>query len=92
MLHGEQKNSGALEDVKLVFLGPSEDFIAKTDDKDILEAYEQVLANNILPQACVNIAERYGIAPILTNKKIELVYVGEAIAGFMAEGYQPLTF
>ncbi len=86
------KNSGAFEDVKLVFFGPGEDFIAKTDDKEILEAYEQVLANNIIPQACVAIAEGYGVAPILTGKKMELVHVGQAIAGFMADGYQPLTF
>ena len=86
------KNSGAFDDVKLVFFGPAEEFIAKTDDKDILEAYDQVLANKIMPQACVAIAEGSGIAPILTDKKIELVHAGQAIAGFMAEGYQPLTF
>ncbi|MCL4322019.1 MAG: DsrE family protein [Deltaproteobacteria bacterium] len=86
------KNSGAFEDVKVIFFGPGEDFIAKTDDKDIIEAYNQVLANNIMPQACVAVAEGYGIAPILTDKKIELVHAGQAIAGFMAEGYQPLTF
>ncbi|MCL4542908.1 MAG: DsrE family protein [Deltaproteobacteria bacterium] len=86
------KNGGAFEDVKVIFLGPGEDFIAKTDDKDILEAYTQVLANNINPQACVAIAEGYGIAPILTDKKIELVHAGQAIAGLMAEGYQPLIF
>ncbi|MHB8232198.1 MAG: hypothetical protein ACYDDB_04785 [bacterium] len=86
------KNSGAFEDVKIVFFGPAEDFIAKTEDKEILDAYAQVLANNIMPQACVAVAEGYGIGPILTDKKIELVHAGQAIAGFMAEGYQPLTF
>ena len=86
------KNGGAFEDVKLVFFGPGEEFIAKTDDKEILEAYDQVLANNIVPQACVAIAEGYGIAPILTSKKMELVHVGQAIAGFMADGYQQITF
>ena len=86
------KNGGAFEDVKLVFFGPGEEFIAKTDDKEILEAYEQVLANNIVPHACVAIAEGYGIAPILTSKKMELVHAGQAIAGFMADGYQPITF
>lgn len=86
------KNGGAFEDVKVIFFGPGEDFIAKTDDEDILEAYTQVLANNIIPQACVAIAEGAGIAPILIDKKIELVHAGQAIAGLMAEGYQPLTF
>jgi Uncharacterized protein conserved in archaea len=92
MLHGEQRTAVHSKMLKVIFFGPGEDFIAKTDDKEILEAYNQVLANNIMPQACVAIAEGYGIAPILTDKKIELVHAGQAIAGFMAEGYQPLTF
>ncbi len=86
------KNSGAFEDVKLIFFGPGEDLIAKTDDKGILEAYEQVLANGIAPQACIFVAEEYGVGQILTDKKIELVHAGQAIATFMADGYQPLTF
>ncbi len=86
------KNSGAFEDVKLIFLGQGEEFIAKTDDKEILEAYEQVLANNIVPQACVKVAEAYGVSNILINKKIELVRAAGSIALFMADGYQPLTF
>lgn len=86
------KNSGAFEDVKVVFFGPSEDFIAKTEDAEILEAYNSVLENKISPQACVAIAEGMGIAPLLLEKDMELVHVGQAIAGFMAEGYQPLTF
>ncbi len=86
------KNSGAFEDVRLVFFGPGEDLIAKTDDEGILEAYKQVLANGIVPQACVFVAEGYGVSQILTDKKMELVHAGQAIASLMADGYQPLTF
>jgi len=86
------KNSGAFEDVKLIFFGPGEEFIAKTEDKEIIEAYEQVLSNNIIPQACVAVADGYGVSKILIDKKVELVHAGQAIAQIMAEGYQPLTF
>ncbi|MHB1680876.1 MAG: DsrE family protein [bacterium] len=86
------KSSGAFEDVKLIFFGPGEDFIAKTEDKEIIEAYEQVLNNNIVPQACVAVAEGYGVSQILIDKKVELVHAGQAIAQIMSEGYQPLTF
>ena len=86
------KNSGAFEDVKLLFFGPSEDFIAKTDDKDILDAYDEVLKNNIMPQACVFIADGFGVSKALQEKKVELVHVGQRIAELMGEGYQPMMF
>ncbi len=86
------KNSGAFEDVKLLFFGPGEDFIAKTDDKEILEAYGEVLKNNIIPQACVAVADGFGISAVLQEKKVELVRAGQRIAELMAEGYQPITF
>ena len=86
------KNSGAFEDVKLLFFGPGEDFIAKTDDKEIIEAYSEVLKNDIIPQACVAIADGFGISDVLQEKKVELVRAGQRIAELMAEGYQPMTF
>ena len=86
------KNSGAFEDVKLMFFGPSEDFIAKTDDKEILESYGEVLKNNIIPQACVFVAEGFGVSKALQKKDMELVHAGQRIAELMAEGYQPMTF
>lgn len=86
------KSGGAFEDVKVVFFGPSEDFIAKTEDKDILEAYGKVLENVAGVQACVYIADMEGISPLLAEKKMELVPVGVTIPQLMAEGYQPLIF
>ncbi|MDA8273598.1 MAG: DsrE family protein [Deltaproteobacteria bacterium] len=86
------KNSGAFEDVKLLFFGQGEDFIVKTDDKEILEAYGEVLKNNIIPQACVVVADGFGVSKALQEKKVELVRAGERIAELMADGYQPITF
>ncbi|RZD18034.1 MAG: hypothetical protein EVG15_08260 [Candidatus Acididesulfobacter diazotrophicus] len=86
-------NSGAFEDVKLIFVGQAEDFIAKTDDKEILEAYRQILNNNIMSHACVVIADAYGVTDILIGKKVIMVpSAGGCIAQLMSEGYQPMTF
>jgi hypothetical protein len=86
-------NSGAFEDVKLILVGQAEDFIARTDDKDILEAYEQILNNNVMSHACVVIADAYGVTDILINKKVSMVpSAGGCIAQLMSEGYQPITF
>ena len=86
------KNAGAFEDVRVVFFGPSEAYIAKTEDKDTLEAYNKVLENCIAVQACIRIADKEGISSALLDKNMELASVGLTIPEFMAEGYHTLTF
>jgi hypothetical protein len=86
------KKNGSFEDVKLFFYGSSEDFIAKTDNPEVLEAYGEVLKNGIVVQGCVGLAKKFDVAAKLADKNIALASSSAVIPDLMAQGYQVLTF
>jgi hypothetical protein len=86
------KKAENFEDIQLIIWGPAQAFLANTEDKNILEAYQEVLNNNLVPTACINYAEMLKIELKLKEKKMDLVHVGKKIADLMANGYQVLNF
>lgn len=86
------KKNGTFEDVRVFFYGSSEDFIAKTDNPEVLEAYEEVLKNGIIIQGCIGFAKKFNVTAKLSDKKITLMSSSAIIPDLMADGYQVLTF
>lgn len=86
------KKNGSFEDVKLFLYGSSEDFIAKTDNPEVLEAYGEVLKSGIIIQACVGFAKKLNVSAKLSDMNIALASSSAVIPDLMAQGYRVLTF
>ena len=86
------KKNGSFEDVRVFFYGSSEDYIAKTDNAEVLEAYEEVLKNGIIIQGCIGFAKKFNVTTKLSDKKITLMSSSAVIPDLMADGYQVITF
>ena len=80
---------GWMDEVKVVFFGPSErllvedDFIAKTAKE--LSATEK-------PIACKFISDRDGISEKIEALGVNVDYVGTIISDFIKDGYVPMVF
>ncbi len=82
-------SEGWMDEVKVVFFGPSErllvedDFIAKTAKE--LSAVEK-------PIACKFISDRDGISEKIEALGVNVDYVGTIISDFIKDGYVPMVF
>ncbi len=81
---------GTLNDVRLLFFGPSERLLAEPPAplRDLLEAVRRQSA----PMACRFIAQEMDIVQPLEQAGTELVAAGQEIERRMLEGYQVMTF
>ncbi len=78
-----------LEDVKVMFFGPSENLL--TTDQDVaLEA--QNLANVTEPIACKFLSDRDDISDKISQLGMTVDYVGSAIADLIKDGYVPMVW
>ncbi len=85
------KVKNRVDDVRILFFGPSEEMIAKGDaviDQMIKEATEA----GIYKTACVFIAENKKVDKALKDKEIKLEPAGEVLAKALKEGFFPITF
>ncbi len=80
-----------LDDVRIIFFGPSEKLIL-SDDDEIRGNMEVIQKAGIIPIACAAIARDEGIEPKLLEMGIKVEYVGSIISSFIKEGYAVLTF
>ncbi len=80
-----------LEDVRLIFFGPSEPLLL-TDDDEIKKNMEIIQRTGLVPMACAAIAREEGIEPALLEKGIKVEYVGSIISSLIKEGYAVLSF
>lgn len=73
------------EDVKFIIFGGGQEVLLKNTD----------LLNSLLefkPLACKFVADEKGIGDMLSNKGLEVVYVGETLSNLINEGWTPLVF
>ncbi len=80
-----------VEDLRLIFFGPSEQALAD-GDPEFLEYYKKLSEAGVVPTACVKIAEDNKIGPKLQTLGIELEPVASVITKYASDGYQIITF
>jgi hypothetical protein len=87
------KKSKWLDDVNVIFFGPSERMIAKADSNSQVGAYlKQLMEQGITPVACRAIAERENLGNNLSALGLNVEYVGHIISSYIKKDYQVLTF
>lgn len=85
------KKNNWLEDVKLMFFGPSEKLIL-SDDDEIKNSMETIRKVGLVPTACKAIARNENIEPRLINMGVNVEFVGTIVSNLIKEGYSVLTF
>ncbi len=87
------KRNGWMDDVKLVFFGPSEELIADehqdTEFKKLLQTAREV---GLAPMACRSVSERSNITEKLELMGLDVEYIGSIISTYIKKGYQVLVF
>ncbi|MFQ6053019.1 MAG: hypothetical protein ACE5OO_02150 [Candidatus Bathyarchaeia archaeon] len=80
---------GWLEDVKVVFFGPSEKLIV--DDEEVAGQVKDVA---VLGEsfACKAISDREGLSEELEKLGIRVEYVGSIISDYVNDGYLPMVW
>ncbi len=79
------------EDLKVMFFGPSEKYLAKLTGP-VLEHFKSLNAAGAVDSACVFIAKNSGVEQQLTDLGVKLLPAGERVSHFVNEGYQVITF
>ncbi len=86
-----QAKSGRYNDVKVLFYGPSEKFIANTDESTE-STLKELISLKTVDSACIAIAKFYNVDKKLNDMGIELAPFGERLASYIEKGYQVVTF
>ncbi len=80
---------GWLEDIRVVFFGPSEKVLAQ--DREIAERAGELI-NLTRPVACKYIADADDTSNEIAKLGIDVEYVGELIADLVRQGYVPMVW
>lgn len=83
------KDRGWMEEVKVIFFGPSENLLVK--DEDIQDMAMQI-GQNEKPIACKFLSDRDGISENIASLGVDVEYVGTIISDLIKEGYIPMVF
>lgn len=80
-----------LDDVKVVFFGPSEKAIA-SDDAQIRELYNHLVDQGVTSIACNGYAAANDLSEDIVKMGIKLENVSDTIPGFINNGYSVVSF
>lgn len=87
------KKNKWLDDVRLMFFGPSEQMVARTKpDSELGKFLKQAFDLGMAPIACKAISDGNNITTELKGLGIETEYVGTIISSYIKKDYQVLTF
>lgn len=87
------KKHNWLDEVNLMFFGPSENMIANAKpDSKVGMFLKQAMELGITPVACKAISDGNDITPKLQGLGVETEYVGTIISSYIKKDYQILTF
>ena len=78
-----------LEDVKIIFFGPSEQLVA--NDPDFAKEVQKICMQGD-SIACKFISDNEGISESLAQLGLQIEYVGAIIADFIKDGYIPMVW
>jgi hypothetical protein len=82
-------SEGWIDDVKVVFFGPSERLLVK--DERIAQISQQICEAE-KPFVCKFISDQEGISEQIESLGLKVEYVGTIISDFIKEGYIPMVF
>ena len=80
---------GWIDNVKVIFFGPSENLLV--NDTDVTNSAAE-LAGLGQPIACKFLSDRDGISERIENMGITVDYVGSMIADLLKAGYTPMVW
>lgn len=80
-----------LDDVKVVFFGPSEKAIAG-DDSEVRDLYKMLVEEGVAAIACNGYAAANDLSENIAKIGVKLENVSITIPGFINEGYQVVSF
>lgn len=80
-----------LDDVKVVFFGPSEKAIA-SDDKDVRSLYEKLVERGVISIACNGYAAANDLSENIAKIGVKLEDVSDTIPAFISNGYTVVSF
>ncbi len=80
-----------VEDIKILFLGPSESFAAKATGSRA-EAIKKLSDKRVIDSACLNFAKNIGIEENLKILGINQEPYGQRISYLLSQGYSVVTF
>lgn len=87
------KKNKWIENVELIFFGPSEKMIASSESGSQVTAFlKQAIDLGITPVACKAVSDRNEITPKLAGLGLEVEYVGAKISSLINNDFQVLTF
>jgi hypothetical protein len=87
------KKHSWLDDVHLMFFGPSEAMVAKAKpDSQLGQMLKQAFELGMTPVACKAISDGNNITTELKGLGIETEYVGTILSSYVKKDYQILTF
>lgn len=80
-----------VEELKILFLGPSESFAAKATGNRA-EIIKKLAERKIIDSACINFAKNMGIEDNLKILGINEEPFGQRISALLSQGYSVITF
>lgn len=87
------KKNNWIENVNLMFFGPSERMITKAEPgSEVSKFLKQAFDLGIAPIACRAISEGQNITTELEELGLSVEYVGPIVSSFIKKDYQVLTF
>lgn len=76
--------------VQLYFFGPSEVTIAT--DPDLRPLVEQIIAQGVIPHACVWCSSRFSVTDMLRDMGCIIEGTGQPVTEAIRDGYIPMTW
>ena len=80
-----------LQDVKVIFFGPSEDMIANADE-ELADVLKEIINLGLEPVACSSYAGKNSIKEQLEKIGMIVDPVGPIISSYIKKGYEIVTF
>ncbi|MGV9169487.1 MAG: hypothetical protein ACOC38_06040 [Promethearchaeia archaeon] len=78
-----------LDDVKVVFFGPSEELLASNEQ---VAKSAAALADVSEPLACKYISDQQEVSEEITGLGVGVEYVGTVVSDFIKQGYTPMVW
>ena len=79
-----------MEEVKVVFFGPSEKVLLENPDlQNLLEEYQNIGG---VSSACKFISDRDELSPSINSPGVKVEFVGRLISNLVKEGYVPMVW